>query len=361
MSSLIINDDKKVYAVEEMKTTVTVFDSPECKGEDTNCSNIGQSCLITESLSIEIAAIFDGHGGKEASTFLQYNFISCFTSSIILSSIPSLDELDELTSDNDDWNSASISMNTHIQTVYGDMYQAIINSGVLAVDNALCEHLKTLDLRGRDPGSTLSAWVNFITPIGNTSYLVIVGDSPAHALCKRTGVITSVKLHNIKDLSCQEDANQHSDIKIASVRNNHRIMDINIISEDVCTMVQSASMIYRKGLRIMNIPRCLGHFNWYDAMKKQPEIINVPSDADVIVLMSDGVSDMTVNVHEYMEKSTEMGWDVIDIGNFYKSRWYQPWKQQYNGVISEETQYIAIKGHEIHLADDMTIVQINIH
>jgi len=326
--------------INQKKEYISVFDSPECKNEDTNCSNIGQPIVITDSLSIEIAAVFDGNGGKEASRFLKENFISCFMSSIQITSLVDLNPNDE-------------SMN-------GDMHKDIINTGVLAVDNALCDHLKIQDLRGRDPGSTLSAWVNFITPIGNTSYLVNVGDSPAYSVCKQTGVITCAKLHDIIDLECQSDATKHPDVSVIDRRGSQPILAVCIISPDICKMVQSGTMLYKNGLRGLNIPRSMGHIHWNDAINKTPEITNVPDEADVIVLMSDGVSDMIVSPSEYMKHSEEMGWDVDKIGSFYRDRWYQPWKQLYRGVVSDERQYIAIKGHKLHVADDMTIVQINI-
>ena len=95
-------------------------------------------------------------------------------------------------------------------------------------------------------------------------------------------------------------------------------------------------------------------------MNKTPEITNVPDDADMIVLMSDGVSDMMVDPTEYVKHSEAMEWDVDKIGNFYRDRWYQPWKQLYKGIVSENTEHIAVKGHKLHIADDMTIIQIDL-
>jgi len=344
MSALTISDVKKEYE----PTTLTVFDSPECSKEDTNSSSVGTSkVIVTDTLSIEIAAVFDGHGGKEASAFLKEHFINCFISSIAPESFSkdlSQECLDSIASDKGS----------------DAMYQTIIDGGVLAVDNALCDHLKTLDLRGRDPGSTLSAWVNFITPYGSDSYLVNVGDSPAYAFCRNTGVITSAILHDIKDVYCQSEVEKLPHVTIITRRNNRRIMDICIRSPTICEMIPSATMMYMNGVRALNIPRSLGHIYWNTSINKHPEITKVPADADTVVLMTDGVSDMIVDVEEYLQKSEELKWNVDELGSFYRDRWYQPWNQRCNGYVSTEKAYIAIKGDKLRVSDDMTIVQVTL-
>ena len=340
MSALPIIDTKKEY------TTLSVFDSPECSNEDTNSSSIGTSkIVVNDTLSIEIAAVFDGHGGNEASLFLKDHFIGCFISSIAPASFSA-----ELTKECID----SITSSSGSE----EMYRAIIDGGVIAVDIELCKHLRTLKLNRRDPGSTVSMWINFITPSGSNSYLVNVGDSPAHSICRDTGVITSAKLHDIKDVSCQTDAEKHPQVTVITRRNNGYIMDICIRSPTVCEMVQSGTMMYMNGIRALNIPRSLGHIRWNTSINKHPEITKVPEDADTVVLMTDGVSDMMVDVEEYFQKSEELEWNVDEIGSFYRNRWYQPWKQRCNGHVSVETDYIAIKGHARHVSDDMTLVQV---
>lgn len=341
MSALTMIDSKKEY------TTLSVFDSPECSNEDTNSSSIGTSkIVVNETLSIEIAAVFDGHCGGEASMFLKEHFIDCFISSIAHASFSA-----ELTRECLD------SITTTVESS-DEMYRSIIDGGVITVDTELCKHLRTLKLNGRDPGSTMSMWINFITPSGSNSYLVNVGDSPTYAICRNTGVITRTKLHDIKDVSCQTDAAKHPQVTIITRRNNTRIMDICIQSPTVCEMIQSATMLYMNGVRAVNIPRSLGHIRWNESINKHPEITKVPEDADTVVLMTDGVSDMMVDVKEYFQKSEELGWNVDEIGSFYRDRWYQPWKQRFNGYVSGETDYIAIKGHKRHVSDDMTLMQV---
>jgi serine/threonine protein phosphatase PrpC len=343
MSALTISAVKKEYE----PTTLSVFDSPECSNEDTNSSSIGTSkVIVTDTLSIEIAVVFDGHGGKEASAFLKEHFISCFISSIAPESFSKdlLQKcLDSIASDNGS----------------DVLYQTIIDNGVIATDVELCKHLRTLKL-SRDPGSTMSAWVNFITPTGNDSYLVNVGDSPAYAVCRDTGVITSAILHDIKDSHCQSEAEKLPHVSIITRRNNRRIMDICIRAPTICEMIPSATMMYMNGVRALNIPRSLGHIRWNTSINKHPEITKVPDDADTVVLMTDGVSDMIVDEEEYLKKSEELEWNVDEIGSFYRDRWYQPWNQLCNGYVSTEKAYIAIKGDKLHVSDDMTIVQVKI-
>jgi serine/threonine protein phosphatase PrpC len=325
MSAIQLNDNKKEYK----PTISSVFDSPECSNEDTNSLRLGTSTVVvTDTLSIEIAAVFDGHGGDEASMFLKENFVTCFIASIEK----------EL-------------------TLECATYQSIIDDGVIAADAALCEHLRTLR-HTRDIGSTMSMWINFITPSGNNSYLATVGDSPAYAFCRATGVITRAALHDIKDVTCQEDAKLLPHITVITHRNNRPILDICIRSPTVCEMIPSGTMMYLHGMRSLNIPRSLGHIHWNNSINKHPEIIKVPDDADTIVLMSDGVSDMMVDVEEYLHQSMLLQWDVEKVGSFYRDRWYQPWKQSYKGRVSDEDTHIAIKGHTRHIADDMTIVQV---
>lgn len=346
MSALTMNDSKKEY------TTISVFDSPECSNEDTNSSSIGTSkIVVNDTLSIEIAVVFDGHGGGEASMFLKEHFIDCFISSIAPASFST-----ELTKECID----SIAEFSGTD----EMYREIIDGGVIAADTELCKHLRTLKLNGRDPGSTMSMWINFITPSGSNSYLVNVGDSPAYAVCRNTGVITRANLHDIKDVLCQADAKQHPHVTITTRlnngRNNGRIMDICIRSPTVCEMIPSATMMYMNGVRALNIPRSLGHIRWNTSINKHPEITKVPEDVDTVVLMTDGVSDMMVDVEEYFQKSEELEWNVDKIGSFYRDRWYQPWNQRCNGYVSPETAYIAIKGDKLHVSDDMTITQVKI-
>jgi len=342
MSALTMNDSKKEY------TTLSVFDSPECSNEDTNSSSVGTSMVVVnDTLSIEIAAVFDGHAGGEASMFLKEQFIDCFISSIAPASFSAeltkkcIDSITELSGTD-------------------KMYRSIIDGGVIAADTELCKHLRTLKLNGRDPGSTMSMWINFITPSGSNSYLVNVGDSPAYAVCRNTGVITRVILHDIKDVACHSEVEQLPHVTIITRRNNRRIMDICIRSPTICEMIPSATMMYMNGVRALNIPRSLGHIRWNTSINKHPEITKVPEDADTVVLMTDGVSDMMVDIEEYLQKSEELEWNVDEIGSFYRDRWYQPWNQRCNGYVSPETDYIAIKGDKLHVSDDMTIVQVKI-
>jgi len=343
MSAIQMNDSKKEY---KHTTTCSVFDSPECSNEDTHSLRLGTSkVVVTETLSIEIAAVFDGHGGSEASVFLKENFVECFIASIITTHTFSTEE----TSDCKD----SIT----IDSCLDEMYRSMIDAGVIAVDAELCQHIRTLRYT-RDTGSTMVMWINFITPSGNNSYLATVGDSPAYAVCRNTGVITRALLHDIKDVACQEDAKLLPDITVITQRDNRPILDVCIRSPTICEMIPSGTMMYKNGMRALNIIRSLGHIHWKDSINKHPEITKVPDDVDIVVLMSDGVSGMMVDVEEYLQKSEELQWDVEEIGSFYRDRWYQPWKQRCNGIVSTEIDYIAIKGHNRHVADDMTIVQV---
>ena len=343
MSEIRMNDTNKEY---NQDTTSSVFDSPECNNEDTHMNNLGKLTVVgTDKMSIEFAAVFDGHGGGEVSLFLKENFVEYFIASIQDTSFSSIETnkcKDTIT----------------ISTCLDEIYRTIIDEGVIAVDIVLCEHLRTLRLNGRDPGSTLSMWINFITPSGNNSYLVNVGDSPAYAFCRSTGVITKASLHDIKDPICQEEARLLPHVTVITRRSNRNILDICIRSPTVCEMIPSGTMIYMNGIRALNIPRSLGHIRWNDSINKHPEITKVPDDAYIIVLMSDGVSDLMVDVEEYLQKSEELSWNVEEIGSFYRDRWYQSWKQLCNGHVSTVDDHIAIKGDELHVSDDMTIVQV---
>jgi len=340
MASLVEKQSKKEY----ISRSVSVFESPEDKNEDRNIIYTGTSrFIISDELSIELACVFDGHGGDEVSIFLKQNFAKIFINTV----------------------SSIISINGSISESKKDMiYRSIIDTGVIEVDDVLCKYLsnnKILMKGDRDPGSTLSMWVNFITSPYSDSYLVNLGDSPAFACNMEKKEIAVAYLHDIKNPISRKDASKNSDITFISDRYGNPITDISVITPEIIEMIPTRTMVYKDGYRFLNVPCCMGHVKWEDSINKHPSITKVPENSDIIILMTDGVSDMMIDHFEYVKLSMLHEWDINKIGELFRNRWYQPWKQLYNGKVYDNPTHVAIKGHSKHIADDMTIVHINLH
>ena len=62
---------------------ITVFDSPDCNGEDRHVICVGDNKIpVTDNFSVEMIGVFDGHGGREVAVFSNKHYEEILTREI---------------------------------------------------------------------------------------------------------------------------------------------------------------------------------------------------------------------------------------------------------------------------------------
>lgn len=345
---------------------ISVFDSPDCNGEDRHVICVGDNKIpVTDNFSVEMIGVFDGHGGSEASEFLRRY------SRDILAFRLSSPEPTELYRDIlviDDLECLRQALFTKLSntTFQGELdRQQFIKNYVDSLQVQVCEHISSLNILRRDPGSTLSMNINFIFNDKTYSYLVTVGDSPIFAV-DELGTITHGRVHSNLDPVCvQEALEHHSDVEVLTELNRgfgrkKPITTIKVHDTNLVESVPASTFRHKTRGLSLNIPRSMGHEKWRGAMSHKPDIVPVHNIARVVV-MSDGISDMIVNHKTFVENAVRHEWDAPTIGKIYADRWYQGWTMLWNGKKYEtddrgQPHRVAIKGSRVYLADDMTLI-----
>ena len=159
MAALIESSSKKVCNV------VSVFDSPDCSQEDRHIVFVGNDkIVVNENFAVELVGVFDGHGGVEASEFLReyareilaYKMCATNESSSLYNDVIRL-EKPEVTREN-------ITRKLSNKTLQGEIdRQVFIESYIESLNIQLCAYLSACNVLSRDPGSTLSMNINFVT------------------------------------------------------------------------------------------------------------------------------------------------------------------------------------------------------
>ena len=334
MAALVQLNFKKEY-------DISIFDKPEYKGEDRHINFTGRNKIkIDDTVAIELLGVFDGHGGMEASEFLRTSALDIINDLIWCSDINSL-------------------------ILYEPLRIGFIKTYVENLNNKLCEFLVSCNNLSKDPGSTLSMYLNFLTPVGTFGYLITVGDSPIFAI-DITGQVFTGKIHDIIDDSTRKEAvDFHEDIEVLSQKRlfngkYQQITTISVRESNVVESVQSYSIRHKTMGHIINVPRAMGHIKWKGSLSHEPDILPVKNIKRVII-MSDGVSDMIIDNDSFIAQANLLNWDAQDIGDLYLKRWYQDWIMLWHGEKYEKDCYdnphkIAIKGSSKQIADDMTLI-----
>ncbi len=359
MAALVASVTKK-----ECKET-TVFDSPDCNGEDRHVICVGDNKItVTDNFSVELIGVFDGHGGEEASEFLS-KYARDILAFRLSSPEPSEIYKDVVVVMKDSCLREELITKLSNTTLQGELdRQQFIKNYIDSLQAQLCEYLSCLNILRRDPGSTLSMNINFIFDENTYSYLVTVGDSPIFAV-DELGTIFHGRMHSNLDEECvQEAVAYHDDVEVITEINNMRgkkkVTTIKVHDTNLVESIPACTFRHKKGGHMLNIARSMGHVKWRGAMSHKPDIVPVHNIARVVV-MSDGISDMIVNHATFVENAVRHEWDAPTIGKIYADRWYQGWTMLWNGKKYEtddkgQPHRVAIKGSSVYLADDMTLI-----
>jgi serine/threonine protein phosphatase PrpC len=335
--------------LKELKTP-SVLDLPLHSDEDRHIiMQEHDKLIINDKLDVEFVAVFDGHGGKEASTFLK-------------------DKIEDVI------NVITFNMIKSEETYTTTLYKNIINNIIKAADKLLCDFLKEHIKSDRDPGSTFSMVINFIEKSRNSAFMVNVGDSPIF-ICEKNEnneIIDYIKSESHGVLNANEREfieKYHEDISfISSIRDNP-INSIAVREPNVIEAIPSFTMQYDKketGEKLrLNVTRSLGHPAWGDVICKLPSIVEIPSNMNHVFVMSDGVSDMFIDETEFFELLKTNDWNSDKVGSILRDRWYQDWIQLFNGTKYPvdhrgKPNKIAIEGDRRQVADDMTLISIKL-